>query len=261
MIGFVARAISFAGALALIGATAFSYLVGKRSQRQEFTFPSIVRGAGALLVGGAGLELLSVAIAGNASLVLSGSLAVAIGARLLAGLLALPGLQTSVAASALALGSFSFDGHTVTKGNRLVTAVVDAAHVAAAGVWVGGLICLVLIAYRGSTRDLVVAATWFRSIAMVAVVVVGATGAALTATIIDAFGDLWNTAWGQLLVAKVVLVAVAAVAGAGNHFVLVPRAAAAAVERTQGLRRTVVFEVVVLWAAVGVAAALVAAAT
>ncbi len=62
----------------------------------------------------------------------------------------------------------------------------------------------------------------FSVIATAALVAAGVAGTALSIIVIDAVADLWSTPWGQLLIAKIAVVAVAAAGGAYNHLVIVP---------------------------------------
>jgi len=161
--------------------------------------------------------------------------------------------------------SYVFDGHTVTKGNRLLTAVIDLVHVFGAAVWLGGLVCLVLLSRtRNSDANAFIAAVVkFSVVAAIALGAVGVAGLGLTVTILDSFSELWSTAWGRLLIAKVMIVAVAATAGAFNHFVLIPklRSQSALDEARHSLVRTIKVEVAALGVAVAVTSVLVAAAS
>lgn len=125
-----------------------------------------------------------------------------------------------------ALVSFVFDGHTVTEGVRLVTALADVAHVAAGAVWAGGLVMLVHVVWlrhrRGSDTRALQLAVRFSVVAAAALVVAGVAGLALSAIVLDQFSDLWSTPWGRILMAKLAVVAVAAAAGGYNHKVLIP---------------------------------------
>jgi len=126
----------------------------------------------------------------------------------------------------LVLIAYLFDGHTVTKGWRPLTALVDLIHVTAAAVWVGGVVMLAGLHWtrrvRDDTASRVERVSSFSGLASVALASVAVAGIILTATILDAFGDLFSTQWGRVLLAKVVLVIVAASAGAYNHFRLLP---------------------------------------
>ncbi len=169
-------------------------------------------------------------------------------------------------AGVLAL-SYVFDGHTVTKGNRLLTAAIDLVHVGGGAVWLGGLICLLALSRSRRSKlepaKFIESVVRFSVVAAVALGAVGVAGLALTVTILDSVSELWTTAWGRLLIAKVLTVAIAIAAGAFNHFVLVPELQA--ISAHDGARpsflRTLKIEVGALGVALLVTAALVAAAS
>ena len=72
-----------------------------------------------------------------------------------------------------------------------------------------------------ATRSLQLAVR-FSVVATVALVAAGLAGVVLSVVILDSPSQLWSTPWGQLLLVKVALVAVAAAGGAYNHKVIVP---------------------------------------
>ncbi len=172
-----------------------------------------------------------------------------------------------VVATSILLASYTFDGHTTTEGNRLVTAAVDVVHVLAAGVWVGGIVALAIVLWHrrrhGQTTDALEFAVRFSVIAGASLALAGAAGAALTAIILDEVSDLWTTPWGRLLIAKVALVAAAAVVGGYNHFAVIPslQGEAASVGLSKKLRTTVTTEAILLVAVAVVAAVLVGASS
>lgn len=129
-------------------------------------------------------------------------------------------------AAAMVAASFAFDGHTAAKGSHLLTGAIAVVHVVAAAVWLGGLICLLRLALNRRGRhaqvDLRSAVVRFSVVAAGALGAVGAAGLALTIVILDSVSEIWSTPWGRILAAKTAIVAVAAAAGAYNHFVLVP---------------------------------------
>ena len=174
---------------------------------------------------------------------------------------------TAFVGAAVLLASYAFDGHTVTKGDRLLTGAVNAVHVAGGAVWLGGLVMLasVLNSRRKANEDLLALplALRFSVVAAVALTVVGAAGIALSIAILDSVDELWTTSWGQLLIGKVLVVAVAAAAGAYNHFELIPRLQRA--QRTHGaseeFRIAVMLEAALLLLALVLTAFLVGAAS
>lgn len=133
--------------------------------------------------------------------------------------------------AAAVTGAHLFDGHTVTKGNRLLTGIVDTIHVAGGAVWAGGVVMLVSVLWRrhneGSDLRARQLAIRFSVVASVALVVVGVAGVLLTIIVLDSPSGLWATEWGRILIAKTAFVGVAAMAGGYNHKVLIPQLDAA----------------------------------
>ena len=120
-----------------------------------------------------------------------------------------------------------FDGHTVTKGDRIWTAVADVVHVAGGAVWAGGVLMLATILWRGHRhgRELraLQLAIRFSVVATIAIVAVGVAGLALTVIVLDSPSELWATEWGRTLIVKTLFVGAAAAAGGYNHKVLIPQ--------------------------------------
>jgi len=127
---------------------------------------------------------------------------------------------------ALVVASFLFDGHTVSEGPRWLHATANLIHVVTAATWAGGLAMLALVIARRNrnnvaTRSLQLAVR-FSVVATVSLVAAGIAGVVLSVVILDSPSQLWSTPWGQLLMVKVALVAIAAGGGAYNHKVIVP---------------------------------------
>ena len=163
--------------------------------------------------------------------------------------------------------SFWFDGHTVTKGFRPLHAVVNSVHLVAGSIWIGGIVLMAALIWKRSragrpTRAAELAVR-FSPLATVSLVAVAVAGLLMTVFVMDSFGELFSTAWGQILLLKVAAVGLAAVGGAYNHFRLVPALDAhpddpALLDR---VRATVTAEAILLVFVVIVTAALVAAAS
>lgn len=132
----------------------------------------------------------------------------------------------AVAGIALALGAYWFDGHTVSRGPWIVHAAVNLVHVAAASVWVGGVFAVTLLAWmrrrRNADTGLAAMVIRFSSIAGISLAALTVAGLVMAWLVLDSFGDLFSTDWGQVLLLKVGVVAVAAGLGGYNHFVLRP---------------------------------------
>ncbi len=126
----------------------------------------------------------------------------------------------------VALASYWFDGHTVSRGPWFVHALANLVHVASAGVWVGGVFAMTALAVlrrrRSERTGLAAMVVRFSTIAGISLGALAVAGLMMTWFVIDGPSDLWSTAWGQVLLAKVAIVAVAAGMGAYNHFSLRP---------------------------------------
>lgn len=167
---------------------------------------------------------------------------------------------------AIALGlALGLSGHTATSTPAWLGTASDAAHVAAAAVWLGGLVGCAVVAHarrrEGTSAAAVVVR--FSSLAAVALGGVAVAGGLLGWTEVRSLDALRTTAYGQLLMAKVAIVALVAALGAVNRFRLVP-----VLERDQArerlgpralrvLRRTLVAEVALLVVVVALTAVLV----
>jgi copper transport protein len=131
--------------------------------------------------------------------------------------------------------------------------VIQWAHIVAGGVWIGGLLML-LLAVRGQPSETKGRAVRrFSTTAGIAIVVLAATGTFRAVIETGSIRDLFGTAFGVLVLVKVGLFAVLAGLGALNRFGNVPRASTL----LRGLRRVGSTEVVIGAAVVLVAAALV----
>lgn len=139
----------------------------------------------------------------------------------------LPGSWAAAVGTGLAGAGQVLAGHSNTVEPRWLVITADVAHLAAAAVWVGGVVTLALLlrARRRHGRDLDAAllGARFSVVAAVAAAVVGVAGVALAVSILDHPAQLWESEWGLLLLAKVALVVLVAAVGAHNHFQVVPR--------------------------------------
>ncbi len=168
---------------------------------------------------------------------------------------------------ALAIVSYSFDGHTISRGAWAVHAAVNVVHVTAAGVWAGGVFALTLVVVRrrraGRAGGLVELVVRFSSIAAVTLGALVVAGVALTWLVIDGPGELFSSSWGRVLLAKVTAVTVAASLGAYNHLKLRPALEAHPDDDVLGahLRSSLLIESAVLAVVIVLTAVLVAAST
>lgn len=167
----------------------------------------------------------------------------------------------------LIVASFWFDGHTVSRGPRIVHALVNSVHVLAASVWAGGVAALAITLWlRHRRREPSRAAALivrFSSIATVALVAVVGAGLVMAIFVLDGVGELTSTEWGKILLLKTGAVGLAAAGGAYNHFRLRPALEASPDDEqlTAEFRSSLVAEAIVLAFVVVVTAWLVAAAS
>lgn len=154
-----------------------------------------------------------------------GAVAIAAGARR-----TLRGSWAAVLGSVLVGAGHVLGGHSNTAEPRWLVVTADVAHLAAAAAWVGGVVATGVVLYgrrrEGRALDAVLIGARFSVVAAVSLAVVGAAGVVLAAEILDRPAQLWQSAWGLLLLAKIAVVAVVGVIGTYNHFRVVPRLAA-----------------------------------
>jgi copper transport protein len=132
----------------------------------------------------------------------------------------------AMAGAGLYLASFLFDCHNATPKPMAVVWATDVVHVLAAATWVGGIAMLATVLWRRKRAEHALDAAYlavrFSVVAGASLVLAGIAGLALTVEILDEPSQLWASTWGQVLIAKVLLVAVVAAIGAYNHFRLIP---------------------------------------
>jgi len=139
---------------------------------------------------------------------------------------------------ALAFVGHAADGEGLTGDARLALA---AAHLTAAGLWLGALPSL-LLAVRAPTPQTSVLLRRFGAVGAMAVALILATGAAAVAfAFADARGRL-GRAYATVLFVKLAFVAGLLALAAVNRFVLTPRAGSEPAMALRALRRTIVLE-------------------
>jgi copper transport protein len=137
-------------------------------------------------------------------------------------------------------------GHALDRGRSWLEVPVDLLHVAAASIWLGGLVGLVLLLRgRGERQRLL---RRFSNLALTSVLVLAATGVIRAFSELRSVGQLWSTGYGRVLLVKTALLGVLVALGWLNRYRFVPRLSIGA------LRRNVAFELLLfvgLVAAVG----------
>ncbi len=200
------RTLYYLGLLAGAGVTGFALLTRRllpsalRRQLAQLLFLALL----AAFVGGSGI--LGTAPPGTRfQHVLVASVAVALAGAAAAALApAVPRLGPVAAACSLALlAAPTLSGHALDPNQpAVVTPLADVVHAGAAAFWLGGLLSLafVLPGAADAVRD--AAVRRFSAAALVAVLLLAATGAGRAATELRGIGQLWSTSYGRLLLVK-----------------------------------------------------------
>ena len=277
----ILSAIGYAGALVAAGTLCFSLYADRRADLRAVTSRAAVLGAVALVAavpfriarlgGGLGAlrddDVLMAALRGPVGI----STAVTANALLVVAVLVDRRARRWLAlvVAAVALAGFTIEGHTRATSRRWAMIASDFVHLAAASVWLGGIVALVA-AFRTSrdTGKLAAIVRRFSDSAIVAVGVVAATGVTMAWIILPSVGELTSTGYGLALILKVVLVLIVIALGAFNRYRLVPAIESRRQSSANGnegatatarrwLGNVVLTELVLLLAAVGVTAVMV----
>ena len=158
-------------------------------------------------------------------------IAMTLGFAVVAGLVFLAWLTDREAAFlwpalAVSLGlasGLSLSGHSAaTPNSSRWSELADWVHLSAACLWTGGLVMLAVAAL--TARDLRRAAfVRFARLAPVLIAPLVAAGIYLSVLRLPAVDDLWTTGYGQTLIVKLALVALALAWGAAHHLLVRPR--------------------------------------
>jgi copper transport protein len=148
----------------------------------------------------------------------------------------------TLAGAAFAAGGFALSGHTTESSPRAVAYPADVVHVLAAAAWLGGLLLLSVVLVARRDGDAVATGrvvARFSRVATIAVLVVATAGIALALVEVRTVDALTSTRYGWVLVAKVAVALVIGLAGAYNHYRLVPALEQAPKKAGERLRTTV----------------------
>lgn len=142
-------------------------------------------------------------------------------------------------ANGAAVLAWSARGHGAV-ANGIGGWLLDAVHLLAGAVWVGALVLLVIDLRRdGTGADKLAIARRYARLAAILVGILAVAGVGSAFLLLDRFSDLWETGYGQTLLAKTALLAAAlACAAVGRH--------ALARRRTGRLRQVTPIEAVLL---------------
>jgi copper transport protein len=131
------------------------------------------------------------------------------------------------AALALSVGlasGISLSGHQASEPSTSWTGqLADWVHLVSASIWVGGLATVALLVWPAAPALRRRAFLGFARLAIVLVGVLVVAGAYLAILRLPEVADLWETRYGQILLVKLALVALALTWGAAHHFVVRPR--------------------------------------
>ncbi|MCU0307302.1 MAG: CopD family protein [Thermoleophilia bacterium] len=143
-----------------------------------------------------------------------------------------PGWAAALAGPpALAALALAWSGHASTGSDVTLNVGVDAVHAWATGLWLGGLVVL-LVLVAPALRPLdegdrvrlgAGVVVRFSALAVAAVVALVVTGTYRALAELSSLDDLWDTGYGRALAVKLLLFAVMLAGGAYNRFVVHPR--------------------------------------
>ncbi|MFL5921847.1 MAG: copper resistance CopC/CopD family protein [Gaiellaceae bacterium] len=170
--------------------------------------------------------------------------------RSVAELLALP---AALAAGIAVLLLPALAGHAGQKAPRGLSLPLDTAHLAAAAIWLGGLIGLVVfwltVGRAGRAAALAYVVPRFSAVAFCAVLLLIGTGIGQAFLELPTLASLWQTSYGQALIWKIGLLAAALVLAAVNLARTKPRLEGGDASAPLLLRRLVQGEIVFVVAA------------
>ena len=259
--------IAFFVSLAVLLAAVPIYVVLATAQfslRSAFDLGAIVPVANASLFGHEYLQLeLVLALFGVAAAI---ALAVDRPERAARSVVELLATGSALAAGAATLVMPGLAGHAGQLSPRGLALPLDAAHLAAGAIWLGGLIGIVVfwlnVGREGRVAALSVVVPRFSTTAFASVLALIGTGIGQSLLELPTLGSLWETNYGKALVVKIVLLLAALALAAVNLARTKPRLEAAGVRPSDGpaaallLRRLVQGEILFVTGAVFAAAVL-----
>ncbi len=130
--------------------------------------------------------------------------------------------------AAFALGlvfasGLSLSGHATESHPAWLVELVDWVHLAAAMLWIGGLVQLVAVVWPAAPELRRTALLRFSRLATVCIALLLGAGTYLSVMRLPHVHDLWTSGYGHVLLLKLSLVAAALLWGAVHKFVAVPR--------------------------------------
>jgi copper transport protein len=146
----------------------------------------------------------------------------------------------AVVGAAAAILSFALSGHVVTAGPKWLTVPLLIAHTSAVSLWVGSLLPLRSAVLQDRAVEIV---RRFSNVAVAAVVVLFLAGFGIAALQVRSVAGLVTTAYGWMLLAKLVLVAGLLALATLNKFRLTPLLARGDIRGASGLRLSIAAEI------------------
>lgn len=163
----------------------------------------------------------------------------------------------------VALSAPVLTGHSRTREPVWLMVTADLIHLVAGSIWVGGIIGLLIVVSprlaRSSTEtapDTARLVARFSGYAALSVMLLAVSGVLMTVLIIDAPRAIIETEYGRTLMLKIGLVLALVVIAAWNRTQLVPRILACGDDAWHTLRRTLLYEAMVLIVVLAVTGAL-----
>jgi copper transport protein len=193
----ISRWLLLAGLLVAAGSVGFTLLVRRERGRSEAILLAVALGVAAL--GGVLAVVLESGSTGTryGHWTLIGAGLAAVGA---AAAVVPRGWVAAATIAVVLLGLPTATGHADAAGvSHAVSVPADLAHLAAAALWIGGIVDLALVGPRGARGTL---ARRFAPFALGAVALLGASGIVRAFNELSAARQLWTTSYGQALLVK-----------------------------------------------------------
>ena len=239
LLSILGRWLLYLGLVGLLGASvALATVLRRLAPRSAFWLAAV-----ALVLAVAGAVAVFVAQLADAGVDLGTGLGTSLGTSFLGRLIPLvvaaiglvvawrrsgtPRMAGLVVVAAGAGGSMLADvaaSHAAAGALPLVNSGIQAIHIVAAGLWIGGLAAVVLALRAEPSEERARAVRRFSLVATVGIATVTASGLLRAAAELRSLSDLLTTDFGRLLLIKSALVLGLAALGALNHFRNVPRA-------------------------------------
>jgi putative copper resistance protein D len=165
------------------------------------------------------------------------------------------GRVLAVFGAALAAASFAMTGHVHALPEHALLTAVLMLHLLCAAFWLGALMPLYQVASDGDLARCGAMATRFGNIAAWLVAALLAAGAALLWQLLDSVSSLWNSDYGRMVSAKILLVSCLLGCAALNKWHLVPGLLNNNQRAAAKLRRSIAVEILLATAILVITAA------